>query len=110
MSLCNNTFATDYQELIIGKWIQTEKTESFDLSGEKFIKSPWFVSYEFTANYKFIITTKDLIEDPYPYFIVGNKIKYIKYGIEGEMEILNLTEDSLTLKNPVSIKRFKRAE
>lgn len=52
-SICNISLASDYQKLIIGKWIQTEKTKSFDLSGDRFIKSPWFVSYEFTSEKKF---------------------------------------------------------
>ncbi len=103
-----HSFAADYENLIYGKWIRYEKTKSFDLSGKEFIKSPWYVSYEFMPGNKFIITSKEIVDGPHPFRIVGNVLKYSKEGIKGEMEILELTENTLTVKSPVSISRFKR--
>ena len=89
------SYAKDIGDLILGKWVRTEKTESFDLNGDKFIPSPWFVSYEFKRGNKLIITIKDSAEDPYPYRIDGNIIKYSKDGLRGEMEILDISNNVL---------------
>lgn len=108
--LSNHSWAQDYASLIIGKWVRTEKTKSFDTTSDQFVKSPFFVSYEFRLDGTFLLTVKDRVEDPHPYRIEGNIIHYSKWDVSGEMEILELTENTLLLKSPVSKSRFTRQE
>jgi hypothetical protein len=68
------------------------------------------VSYEFRLDGTFLLTVKDRVEDPHPYRIEGNIIHYSKWDVSGEMEILELTENTLLLKSPVSKSRFTRQE
>jgi hypothetical protein len=101
-------YSADYKELIVGKWIIYERTsKAFDYNSS-FVKAPWYVSYEFKQNGKVVITVKNEVDEPYPYRIKGNTLIINKYGMEGEWEILELTNDKLILKSPSYINRYKR--
>ena len=101
-------YSADYKELIVGKWLIYERTSKVFDHNSSFVKAPWYVSYDFKKNGKVVITVKNEVEEPYPYRIKGNTLIINKYGMEGEWEILELTNDKLTLKSPGYINRYKR--
>ena len=104
----SKAYSADYKELIVGKWIIYERTSKAFDHNSSFVKAPWYVSYEFKKNGKVVITVKNEVEEPYPYRIKGNTLIINKYGMEGEWEILELTNDNLILKSPGYINRYKR--
>ena len=101
-------YSEDYKKLIKGKWVIHERTSKMSDHSSSFVKAPWYVSYEFKRNGKVIITVKEETEDPHPYRVKGNLLIINKYGLKGSYEILELTEDTLTLKSPFYTSRFKR--
>jgi hypothetical protein len=106
--LLSKGYSADYKELIVGKWLIYERTSKAFDHNSSFVKAPWYVSYEFKKNGKVVITVKNEVEEPYPYRIKGNTLIINKYGMEGEWEIIELTNDKLILKSPGYINRYKR--
>jgi len=104
----STSYSGEYNDLILGKWIIYERTSKAFDHNSRFVKAPWYVSYEFNKDGKVTITVKKETDGPFPYRIKGNSLFIKKYDMEGEWGIVELTQDKLTLKSPGYINRYKR--